>query len=163
MPLLFGPTSRPMQIGLEIAKAGDADREWCAQLMTGSEPWITLGRSIEQARVIFNDRDYLLYVGRRGEIRCGFLLIHQRGLAGSPYIASLAVSEDARGSGIGTKLLEFAETLCRPHYRHLFLCVSSFNTRAAALYAKRGYEVVGELKDYSIAGASEYLMHKRLT
>jgi [ribosomal protein S18]-alanine N-acetyltransferase len=151
-----------MQIGLEIAEAGDADREWCAQLMTGSEPWITLGRSIEQARAIFNNREYLLFVGRRGEIRCGYLLVHQRGLAGSPYISSLAVSEDARSSGIGTKLLEFAETLFRPRYQHIFLCVSSFNTRAAALYTKRGYEVVGELEDYTLAGASEYLMHKRL-
>lgn len=151
-----------MNAGVEIAQAEDDDREWCAQLMAGSEPWITLGRTIEQTRAIFDRRNYLLYVGRRAGIRCGFLLIHPRGVAGSPYIASLAVSEDARGAGIGSAFLQFAETLLRPAHRHLFICVSSFNTRAAALYEKRGYEMVGELKDYAIEGASEYLLHKRL-
>jgi hypothetical protein len=30
------------------------------------------------------------------------------------------------------------------------------------LYERRGYSMVGELKDYIIAGASEILLHKRL-
>jgi len=49
-----------------------------------------------------------------------------------------------------------------PEARHIFLCVSSFNGRASQLYERRGYVVVGELKDYVVAGESEILMHKKL-
>lgn len=44
-----------------------------------------------------------------------------------------------------------------------FLCVSSFNPRARALYERLGYELIGELKDFVIDGASELLMRKRLS
>jgi ribosomal protein S18 acetylase RimI-like enzyme len=44
----------------------------------------------------------------------------------------------------------------------MFLCVSSFNTRARQLYERRGYVQVGEFPGYVIAGASEILMQKRL-
>jgi len=46
--------------------------------------------------------------------------------------------------------------------RDVFLCVSSFNSRAHALYNRLGYELVGELNDFVIAGASELLLRKRL-
>jgi ribosomal protein S18 acetylase RimI-like enzyme len=59
--------------------------------------------------------------------------------------------------------LEFAEELFRGGAKHIFLCVSSFNSRARSLYERCGYKVVGEFKDYVIEGASEILMHKRLS
>ena len=42
----------------------------------------------------------------------------------------------------------------------MFLCVSSFNTRARALYERLGYQVVGELRDYVVRGHSEWLLRK---
>jgi predicted GNAT family acetyltransferase len=51
---------------------------------------------------------------------------------------------------------------CLPEARHIFLCVSSFNTEARRLYERRGYRQAGEFPDYVMAGASEILMHKRL-
>ena len=68
-----------------------------------------------------------------------------------------------RGCPIGRAMVEFAEQLFRSEFRHLFLCVSSFNTRARALYERLGFTVVGEFKEYIIPGASEFLMHKRLS
>jgi RimJ/RimL family protein N-acetyltransferase len=44
----------------------------------------------------------------------------------------------------------------------VFLCVSSFNERARALYEQLGYETVGELRDYVVRGQSEWLMRKTL-
>ncbi len=44
----------------------------------------------------------------------------------------------------------------------MFLCVSSFNGRARALYERHGYRTVGELADYVVDGLSEILMVKRL-
>lgn len=88
--------------------------------------------------------------------------MHPRGLAGSPYVASIAVAEDRRGRGVGEQLLDFVEAHFRPDARHLFLCVSSFNERARRLYERLGYEPVGEFQDYVVDGASEVLMHKWL-
>jgi len=147
---------------LAIDEADDDDREWCAQLMASSEPWITLGRTIDQTRPLFHRNDSELFIARRAEVRSGFLLLRDRGIVYSPYIASLAVAPEARGLGIGGRLLEFIEERSRPASRHIFLCVSSFNTRARALYERHGYAVVGELNDYIIDGSSEYLMSKRL-
>lgn len=89
-------------------------------------------------------------------------MVHPRGLAGSPYIASVADAETRQGVGLGTRLLDFAESRFRTDARHIFLCVSSFNARARRLYERHGYEAVGELTDYIIDGASEIVMHKWL-
>ena len=145
-----------------IAPAVDEEREWAVRLMVSSEPWITLGRSIEATRAMFQGADAQLFIARDRDVPCGFLLLRPRGLASSPYVAALAVAPGERGKGIGTRLLQFAEGRWRTDSRHLFICVSSFNTRAKALYERLGYAVVGEFKDYVIDGASEYLLHKRL-
>ena len=147
---------------LVINAATEAEREWAAALMAGTDPWITLGRSLEHCRQRCRDSDYLLYVAHAGEQPCAFILLHRRGLAGSPYIATLAVAEAFRGTGVGTRMVAFAEQLFRGEARHIFLCVSSFNGRARSLYQRLGYTAVGELKEYVIPGASEILMHKRL-
>lgn len=145
-----------------IDEARDDDREWCARLMASSEPWITLGRTIEQTRTHFDRTDAGLFIARRDGAPAGFIFLREQGVVYSPYIASLGVAPDARGAGIGGRLVAFAEERERPKSRHIFLCVSSFNTRARALYERLGYTVAGELKDYIVDGYSEILMSKRL-
>ena len=145
-----------------IAPAGEPDREWAAQLMARSDPWVTLGRRLDACRKICNDSTELLYIGRVESSPRGFILMRRRGVAGSPYIASVAVTEDCRGQGIGSELLRFAENLFHEEARHIFLCVSSFNPLARSLYERCGYRAVGELPDYILKGSSEILMHKRL-
>jgi ribosomal protein S18 acetylase RimI-like enzyme len=102
-----------------------------------------------------------LFVAREGAERCGFALVNPRGLAGAPYLASIAVAEAWRGRGVGAALLDYCESTAAPS-RHFFLCVSSFNVRALAFYQRRGYRQVGEFPDYIIDGASERLMYKRI-
>jgi ribosomal protein S18 acetylase RimI-like enzyme len=92
----------------------------------------------------------------------GIIILDPHGIAGSPYIKSIAVYPEFRGEGIGTMLLNFAEDLFRADAKHFFICVSSFNERARKLYEKFGFNAVGELRDFIIEGASEILMHKRL-
>lgn len=117
---------------------------------------------MEESLRILRNPEYHLFIAHTESTPRGFLLVHRRGVAGSPYIASLAVAEEARGKGIGSHLLNFAEELLRPEAKHIFLCVSSFNPRARSLYERCGYEAVGEFKDHVIQGASEVLMHKLL-
>jgi ribosomal protein S18 acetylase RimI-like enzyme len=144
-----------------IGEATAEEREWCARLMAASEPWITLRRGFEALLPAALDPDYVVLVARRGEAPCGFIRIHPRGVAGSPYVASVAVAETERGRGVGTALLDATEARY-PKARYVFLCVSSFNTRARALYERHGYRLVGELPDYVVDGYSELLMGKRL-
>lgn len=147
--------------GIEIGEATAAEREWCARLMASSEPWITLGRGYQVLLPAAVDPEYVVLVARRGGAPCGFVRIHPHGVAGSPYVASVAVAEDARGRGIGRALLDATEAGF-PKARYVFLCVSSFNTRARELYERHGYRLVGELPDYVVDGYSELLMAKRL-
>ena len=147
---------------LTITRASDAEHEWAAHLMSASEPWITLRRSYPECYKACTDEACTLYVAHDEKQPCGFVLLHPKGVAGSPYVRSIAVAPEFRGKGVGCCLLGFAEDLFRDHARYIFLCVSSFNLRAKALYERQGYSVVGELVDYVIDGASEMLMHKRL-
>ena len=147
---------------LSVRSAARDDREWAAALMAGSEPWITLGRTLDTCRLVCQGADNLVFVAWEGRARVGFVILQRRGVVGSPYLATIAVAEAARGRGIGSVLLRFTEDYFRPEARHLFLCVSSFNERARALYERHGYRQVGELPDYFIPGASEILMLKRL-
>jgi len=148
--------------GVAIAPATEEERDWAACLLARSEPWITLGASLEACRESCRDPGYLLYIAHDGGRPRGAILLQRRGVAGSPYVKSIAVDPEHRSRGVGAALLEFAEKLFRDESRHLFLCVSSFNRRAYSFYERQGYSAVGMLEDYVIEGASEILMHKRL-
>ncbi len=147
---------------LVIAPATGAERDWAAELLADSEPWITLRVTLEQCRKACRDPEYLLYVAHWQGNPCGAIVLQRSGLAGSPYIKSIAVAAEHRSRGIGAALMQFAENLFRNEARHMFLCVSSFNTRARAFYERQGYRAVGEFEDYIVEGASEILMHKSL-
>lgn len=129
--------------------------------MAASEPWITLRRDLEGARAALHRPGTELFMARDGAERLGFLLFAPYGLAGAPYIASIAVAETARGRGVGSQMLRWAEQHCAGR-RDLFLLVSSFNARAQRLYLRRGYTQVGEIPDYVVAGHSELIYRKRL-
>jgi ribosomal protein S18 acetylase RimI-like enzyme len=146
---------------LTITRAQEPEFEWCAQLMAASDPWITLRRALDQCRAALRRPGSELFLASEAGEPVGFILFHPHGFAGSPYIASVAVAETARGKGIGAQLLAFAESHAAGS-RFIFLCVSSFNLRAQALYHRLGHEQVGEIPNYVIEGHSELLMGKRL-
>ena len=148
---------------LIILPATLEDRIWAARLLSESEPWITLGVGFEKTLQSCSDEELLLYIAHSEETPCGLIIIDPRGVAGSPYIKSIAVAESFRNKGIGAILIDFAENSFQSTSRYIFLCVSSFNTRARSFYKKLGYTEVGELRDYIINGASEILMSKRLS
>ena len=151
-----------MEPEVTIGDATDDEREWAARLMAGSDPWVRLGRGLDACLAVCTRPGYEMWVARAAGEPLGFALVHPRGVAGSPYLASIAVAEGARGRGVGARLLSFVEDRFRPEARHFFLCVSSFNAGARRLYERTGYEAVGLLKDYVVDGADEVLMHKWL-
>lgn len=147
---------------LQITRAHPADLPWCARLMASSEPWLTLGRDYDACLARCRAPELTPLIAHDpGGAPLGFLLLHLTGCCGAPYIATIAISPEHRGQGIGARLVDAAERHV-PHARHIFLCVSSFNTGARRLYERLGYQQVGELPAYVIPEASEILMHKRL-
>ncbi len=147
---------------LTIKSATDADRDWCAELMACNEPWITLRPGVAACRAALDRPRTELFIARDEGRRLGFILLDGWGVAGSPYVSSIAVAEEARGHGVGSALMAFAERYFAGR-KHLFLCVSSFNPRAQQLYRRLGYEHMATFKDYVVDGLSELLFHKRLS
>ena len=150
-----------MPISLQIAAATADDYDWCAQLMSSSEPWITLRRDLDGSRVTLCRPGTDLFVAHAEGERAGFILLAPYGMAASPYIASFGIAAGARGRGIGSALLRFAEERFSGR-GHVFLLVSSFNQRAREFYSRHGFQFIGELKDYIVAGHSELILCKRL-
>jgi ribosomal-protein-alanine N-acetyltransferase len=146
----------------EIAAAEGDDGEWAAGLMAASDPWITLGRTLEHCRAACGRPECVLFVAHAAGERCGFALVNPRGVSGAPYLASIAVAPGWRSRGTGAALLDHCERYAALSSRHFFLCVSSFNTRAQAFYARHGYRQVGQFDDFVIDGASELLLYKRV-
>jgi ribosomal-protein-alanine N-acetyltransferase len=146
-----------------ILPATSDERHWAARLLSTSEPWVSLGVTEEKTLQTLHDPAYQVFIAHQNNKASGVIIIHPRGVAGSPYIKSIAVSVESRSLGIGASLINYAEDSFRNSSRYIFLCVSSFNTKARSFYKKLGYTEVGELKDYLIDGASEILMSKRLS
>jgi ribosomal protein S18 acetylase RimI-like enzyme len=147
---------------IAILPATENERFWAARLLSTLEPWVSLGVSEEKTLQSLHDPAYQVFIGHQNNEACGVLIIDPRGVAGSPYIKSIAVTEESRNLGIGASLINYAEESFKNRSRYIFLCVSSFNTKARSFYKKLGYTIVGEIEDYIIDGASEFLMSKRL-
>ena len=139
----------------------DDDARACAAMMCATDPWLTLGRIFDECLAAVADPTREVWVAREDGAVRGFIIINMRG-AFIGYIQTVCVDAGARGSGLGSRLVAFAEERIFRDTPNVFLCVSSFNTRARALYERLGYEVIGELKDYIIGGASEILMRKTI-
>jgi ribosomal protein S18 acetylase RimI-like enzyme len=134
----------------------------CAQMMAGSEPWITLQRDYPACVGTLTSPDKEVYVAAapRGEV-LGFVVLNlQGGFIG--YIQSLCVAADHRNHGIGRQLVAFAEKRVFRISPNVFICVSSFNPGAQQFYRRLGYAVVGELPDFIVRGHSEILLRKTI-
>ncbi len=137
------------------------DLETCARMMSESEPWITLGRDYESSKRALSDPTRERYVAEDENGVAGFLILNMNGPFPG-YIQTVCVAPDRRGRGIGTQLVRFAEERSFRDWPNVFLCVSSFNSRARRLYERLGYRPVGEISDYVVAGHSEILMRKTI-
>jgi len=149
-----------MNVTIESARTA-TDREACARMMSSSEPWITLGRDHDRCLAIVSDPTRELYVARAGSDVSGFILLNMHGPFPG-YIQTVCVGETARGLGIGSQLVAYAEARISRVSPNVFLCVSSFNAGAKRLYERLGYEFVGTLANYLIEGQDELLYRKSL-
>jgi ribosomal protein S18 acetylase RimI-like enzyme len=127
--------------------------------MSTSEPWITLNRHYDQCLISVRRPDREVYLAWEDEKRVGFLILSMVG-AFVGYIQTICVAPDARGRRLGTRIIAFAEERIFREGPNVFMCVSSFNERAKTLYLRLGYEAVGTLMDFIVAGHHEILLRK---
>jgi ribosomal protein S18 acetylase RimI-like enzyme len=81
-----------------------------------------------------------------------------------PYLQLLAVLPEFQGRNLGLRLLQWMESEARSaESRQLWLCVSTFNTRAQAFYQRFGFEAVAVLDKLASDASDELLMRKRLS
>lgn len=139
--------------------AGQEDAAWCARTMASTEPWITLRRDYEASLHIVENTEREVWIAWRDGVRAGFVILNLKG-AFVGYVQTICMAEGARGQGLGSELLGFGEERIFKEFKNVFLCVSSFNPRALALYERLGYETIGVLRDYVVAGHDEILMRK---
>jgi ribosomal protein S18 acetylase RimI-like enzyme len=135
------------------------EAEACAAMMAGTEPWITLRRDYAACLKVVTDETRERYVARRGDAIAGLLILNLKG-AFVGYIQTVCAAPEARGQGVGTALVAFAEERIFREHRNVFICVSDFNPGARRLYERLGYGLVGALTDYVVAGHSELLLRK---
>jgi ribosomal-protein-alanine N-acetyltransferase len=138
-----------------------AEAEICAQMMASSEPWISLRRGYDASLKILADSEREVYLATVGREIVGFTIINMHG-AFVGYLQSVCVAPEWRGKGFGSKLMDYVEKRILSETPNVFICVSSFNRRVQKLYERRGYEVVGELKNFIIPGHSEILLRKTI-
>jgi GNAT superfamily N-acetyltransferase len=77
------------------------------------------------------------------------------------FIDLLSVPEQARGQGMGTKLMQMAEDLAREK-ECVGLWLETFEFQAPEFYKKHGYSEVGHIADYP-PGYKHFFFQKRLT
>jgi len=146
--------------GLEVRRlCGRREAEACARMMAESEPWATLGRGYEEQLEIMADPSSEVYVAAAGGEIVGLVVVEMNG-AFRGYVKSICVAPGLRGRGVGSRLMAHAEERILGEAPNVFLCVSDFNEGARRFYRRLGYEEVGELRDYLVAGRSEILMRK---
>ena len=135
----------------------------CAKLMSESEPWITLKRNYSDCLAVICDPEKEVYgIFNDQKELLGFAVLNMHG-AFKGYIQSILINPLFRDQGLGSRLLHFCEERIFKESPNVFICVSSFNTKAAKLYNRLGYKKVGELDNYIIAGYSEILLRKTIS
>ena len=88
-------------------------------------------------------------------VQCNWLL--------GPYLQHLSVLPEAQARGAGTRALAWLEEIARrDRQSNIWLCVSAFNSRALAFYARHGFVQAANLPDLVRPGEDEILMRRRL-
>ena len=146
---------------LKIVPMKRAHIRACNAITASSEPWKTLNERIDFSKYITLKQAFVCMIG---DGPAGFIIFTPEPVfARGGYIRAVGVAPEIRGHGIGGKLLALAERIMARRCANSYLCVSSFNRRAAAFYNANGYSRVGKLPGLIMPGVAEYIYWKRIS
>ncbi len=143
--------------GVEIRKMrnGDLPQVMLIELATFTMPW---GEATFRGLLRRKDSD-LLVADLKGEIMgyAVFWAVLEQGELGN-----VAVDDDARGKGIGSKLIQAVlDRAAERRVREIFLEVRKSNVRAQDLYKSFGFFEVGRRKNYYLEPLEDALVMKK--
>ncbi len=150
---------------MRIFRAGPKHVDALSELMTASPLLGRYGVTRRSARASLVEalgaRDTIL-VAVEGADAIGFAwVIATRALDRAAYLRLLLVAEGRRSRSVGSTLLAAVERRARAAgRRHIFLLVTTTNSRARSFYAREGYRRVGVLPAFVRPHISESLYVK---
>ena len=148
-------TLRPLSPGNAV-KLGEA--------LAAMPPWSTIGSQAERLIRSYKREQpgmYRFELLADGQL-AGTVTIQNPFLAG-PYLQRLAILPSFQGRNLGLAALNWMEAQARSEQaRQLWLCVSTFNTRARAFYERFGFEEAAVLDKLASDASDEVFMRKRL-
>ena len=116
--------------------------------------------SIDIIKDLYFHADFFIVAATDDEI-IGYIIGEVRG--GSGHIITLAVKEEYRGRGIGSRLLgRFIKFVRKKGGNRIYLEVATSNIEAIKFYSKHGFKVIRILPEYYKSGEDAYLMELRL-
>lgn len=150
--------------GLTLRPLAAKNASALAESLAAIPPWSVIGCPAERMARTFNSEQPSLKrfeVAAEGKL-AGLISIQDPFLHG-PYLQLIAILPEFQGRSFGLRLLQWMETEARrAEARQLWLCVSSFNIRARALYERFGFSEVALLDKLATDASNEIFMRKRL-
>ena len=134
------------------------------EALAAMPPWSVIGYPADRLIRALKDPQPTIkrFEALAGAELAGIIVIQDPFLYG-PYLKLIALLPRFQGQGSGLRLLQWMEAEARKaEARQLWLCVTTFNTRARAFYERFGFEAVGLLEKLSTDASDELLMRKRL-
>jgi diamine N-acetyltransferase len=149
--------------GVTLAAMNPGYAAFLSPAIAAIEPWSRVSYPAASFAAFLTAQDPALsrQAVRIGGETAGVIAIRKPWLRG-PYLQLLALLPPFQGQGVGAMLLDYFEQQANPHDRWVWLCYSSFNSRAGAFYVRRGYQEVATLADLVMDGTAEILMRKRI-
>jgi ribosomal-protein-alanine acetyltransferase len=145
------------KVTVRRARSEDVDAVAAMERRAFSDPW-----SANSFRALFGNP--IVHFAVAEDVMTGHVVGYVVAwfAADEAEIANLAVSEDARRSGVGAQLLDNAlDVATKQRCRVVFLEVRESNAAARALYASRQFEEVGRRSRYYRKPVEDALVLRR--
>jgi GNAT superfamily N-acetyltransferase len=161
MPSQF--STIPIDLGRARLVALDPrSSERLAAAIVAMSPWSVMNYPADaMARFLATaDGNVSRYLIEIGAEQAGAVSVRSPWLKG-PYLELLALLPKAQGQGIGARILSwFEQRALALEARNLWVCASSFNTRALRFYWRHGFEQAATLPGLVVDGYEEILLRK---
>lgn len=159
----FSQTIVPLTDCILTRTITSAEAELLSIQFAASEPWLTLGVSATALKnyMLREDANMYSYAVHVEDNLAGLISLRYPWLRG-PYIELLGLMESYRNQGIGTQVLNWAETQARFQNQNIWLATSSFNHQALQFYQRHGFKQIGTIEGLVHSDYDELLLRKWL-